>query len=105
MPRIGLKTAFNRASACHIKQLGFILDHLVDALGGDPSCTLRRAAILTDIDEHPETTQAEIMERMNINKSAMNRDMDWLRSHPLLKHARQLIQCTPAALREHHVRA
>lgn len=30
----GLKTAHNQASASHIQQMGLVLDHLVDALGG-----------------------------------------------------------------------
>ena len=58
--------------------VGAVLDHLVDALGGDPSCTLRRALILADIDEHRGTTQTEIMARLNVNKSALNRDIEWL---------------------------
>ncbi len=55
-----------------------LLDHLVDALGGEPACTMRRATVLVDIDEHPGTTQSEIMERLDINKSALNRDIEWL---------------------------
>ena len=81
MPQTGLKTAHNQASASRIQRLGLVLDHLVDALGGDPSCTLRRASILADIDEFPGTTQTEVMERLNLNKSAINRDIDWLHDH------------------------
>jgi DNA-binding MarR family transcriptional regulator len=55
-----------------------VIDHLVDALGGEPSCTLRRAVILADIDENPGTTQAEIIERLGASKSALNRDIEWL---------------------------
>ncbi len=55
-----------------------IIDHLVDALGGEPACTLRRACVFIDIDEHPGTTQAEIMERNGVHKSALNRDIEWL---------------------------
>jgi DNA-binding MarR family transcriptional regulator len=55
-----------------------IIDHLVDALGGDPGCTVRRAVILADIDAHPGTTQAGIMERLGAHKSALNRDIEWL---------------------------
>jgi DNA-binding MarR family transcriptional regulator len=58
--------------------IGRIIDHLVDALGSEPACTLRRAAILADIDEHPGTNQAEIIERLQVNKSALNRDIEWL---------------------------
>ncbi len=55
-----------------------ILDHLVDALGGEPACKLMRAMILVDIDEQNKTTQSDIMERLDINKSALNRDIEWL---------------------------
>lgn len=55
-----------------------IIDHLVAALGGEPACTLRRANVFVDIDEHPGTTQAEIMERVDVHKSALNRDIEWL---------------------------
>lgn len=57
---------------------GHIIDHLVDALGGEPGCTLRRAVILADIDEHPGTTQAGIVQRLAADKSALNRDIEWL---------------------------
>ena len=78
MPKTGLKSAHNKASASSVQQMGLVLDHLVDALGGDPSCTLRRAVILTDIDEHPETSQSEVMERLKIDKHSLNRDIQWL---------------------------
>ncbi|MCD8497880.1 MAG: MarR family winged helix-turn-helix transcriptional regulator [Alphaproteobacteria bacterium] len=55
-----------------------VIDHLVEALGNDPSSSLRRALILTDIDHHPGTTQAEIMARMDLHKSALNREIEWL---------------------------
>ncbi len=56
----------------------YVLDHLVEALGGDPSSSLRRAEILIDIAANPGTTQAEIMERLDIHKSAAFREIDWL---------------------------
>ncbi|MGB0719106.1 MAG: MarR family transcriptional regulator [Bdellovibrionales bacterium] len=55
-----------------------IIDHLVDALGGDASSSLRRAMILADIDQYPGTTQTGIMERLHIHKSAVNREVEWL---------------------------
>lgn len=73
-----LKSAHNEVSANRIQQMGLILDHLVEALGGDPSAPLRRAQILVDIDAHPETTQAAVMDRLNLNKSTLNREIDWL---------------------------
>jgi hypothetical protein len=59
-------------------RVGHVIDHLVDALGGDPGCTLRRAVILADIDEFPGTTQAGIIQRLAPDKSALNRDIEWL---------------------------
>lgn len=55
-----------------------ILDHLVEALGNEGSSSLRRALILTDIDQYPGTTQAGIMERLNLDKSTVKRETDWL---------------------------
>ena len=55
-----------------------MIDHMVEALGKDPSSSIRRALILVDIDQHPGTTQTAVMERMGINKSALNREVDWL---------------------------
>jgi DNA-binding MarR family transcriptional regulator len=81
MSQPGLKSAHNKVSANPVQQMGLVLDHLVDALGGDPSCTLRRASILADIDEHPGTTQSEVMDRLKLHKSALNRDIEWLYDH------------------------
>jgi DNA-binding MarR family transcriptional regulator len=61
-----------------IAKVGHVFDHLVDALGGEPACTLRRAVILADIDENPGTTQAGITQRLKADKSTLNRDIDWL---------------------------
>lgn len=55
-----------------------VIDHLVEALAGDPSSSLRRAQILNDIDANPGATQTEIMQRLDIHKSAMNREIEWL---------------------------
>ncbi len=60
------------------KKIGTVIDHLVDALGGEPACTLRRAVILADINEFPGTTQSDIMQRLGVHKSALNRDIEWL---------------------------
>lgn len=78
MPPKILKSAHNQASANRIQQMGLILDHLVDALGGDPSAPLRRAQILADIDCHPDTTQSALMDRFGMNKSTLNREIEWL---------------------------
>lgn len=55
-----------------------IIDHLVEALGNESSSSLRRAAILVDIDQYPGTTQTGIMERLNLDKSTVKRETDWL---------------------------
>jgi len=65
-------------TASKAEKIGHVVDHLVDALGGEPACTLRRAVILTDIDQHPGTTQTEIISRLDVHKSALNRDIEWL---------------------------
>lgn len=65
-------------TASKAEKIGTVVDHLVDALGGEPACTLRRAVVLADIDENPGTTQADIMERLGVHKSALNRDIEWL---------------------------
>ena len=44
-------------------KVGHVIDHLVDALGGEPACTLR---------------QAGIIQRLGADKSALNRDIEWL---------------------------
>lgn len=59
-------------------KIGHIIDHLVDALGGESGCTVRRAVILADIDENPGTTQTEIINRLKADKSTLNRDIEWL---------------------------
>jgi DNA-binding MarR family transcriptional regulator len=56
----------------------FVIDHLVEALGNEASSSLRRAMILNDIDQYPGSTQAGVMERLHIHKSALNREIEWL---------------------------
>jgi len=65
-------------TASKTEKIGMVIDHLVDALGREPACTLRRAVILADIDEHPGTTQGDIIERLGVNKSTLTRDIEWL---------------------------
>ena len=67
-----------RAMTTNGQKACLIIDHLVDALGGDASSSLRRAMILVDIDQYPGTSQTAIMERLNIDKSTVNREVDWL---------------------------
>lgn len=65
-------------TATTAQRIGKVIDHLVDALGGEPACPLRRALILADIDQFPGTTQSDIMDRLGIHKSALNRDIEWM---------------------------
>lgn len=67
-----------RAMTTEGQKASAIIDHLVEALGNEPSSSMRRALILADIDQYPGTTQAGIMERLGIHKSAVNREIDWL---------------------------
>lgn len=55
-----------------------VFDRLVEALAGDPSSNLRRAIILSMIDQTPGITQTKIMNELGITKSAMNREIEWL---------------------------
>ncbi len=55
-----------------------VIDHLIEALVGDPSAPLRRAMVLADIDQFPGTTQLAVMERLHIHRSALNREIEWL---------------------------
>lgn len=67
-----------RAMTTRGQKACLVIDHLVEALGNDPSSSLRRAMVLNDIDQHPGTTQTEIMGRLGIDKSSMNREIEWL---------------------------
>lgn len=68
------------ASKADTLKLAEVVDHLVDAVG-DPSISLRRARILIDIDQYPGTTQNAIGERLNLEKSVVSRNVDWLWGH------------------------
>lgn len=73
-----VKDLANNAMATDGQKACLVIDHLVEALASDPTSSLRRAIILTDIDQHPGTTQAAIMDRMGLHKSALNREIEWL---------------------------
>lgn len=64
------------ADKAHV--IGQVIDCLVKALGNEPSCPLRRAIVFIDIDQNPGTTQKEIMDRVDIDKSSLNRAVEWL---------------------------
>ncbi len=75
-----------------------IIDHLVDAVG-EPSVSLGRIQTLIDIDHHPDTTQAEIIARLDLDKSSAARNVDWLVNYGCVtKHF------SPNDARENHLR-
>ncbi len=67
-------------SKADVIRLAGVVDHLVDSMG-DPGVTLRRALILLDIDQNPNTTQNAVGERLNLEKSVISRNVDWLWGH------------------------
>ncbi len=73
-----VKSVAKQVMATSAQKACIVIDHLVEALGRDPSSSLRRALILVDIDHNPGTTQSEIMDRLKLHKSAMNREIEWL---------------------------
>lgn len=70
--------AHRAASATPLDLAGQVIDHLVDCLAGEPSAPLRRVAVLIDIARHPGTSQMAVSDRQNMEKSTLNRDIDWL---------------------------
>lgn len=76
---------WNDAALPKAGKVAAVIDHLVDALGGEAGCTMRRAVILADIDENPGTTQTDITARLGVNKSTLNRDIEWLYDYGCIK--------------------
>lgn len=95
-----VKNLAKRAMTTNGQKMRMVIDHLSDALAGELSSTLRRAAVLIDIDQHPGTSQVGIMERLGIHKSALNREIDWLFNYGciMLKDSAQ-----DARTKEHYV--
>ncbi len=73
-----MKLQAKRAMSTRGQKSCLVIDHLVEALAGDPSSSLRRALVLNYIDQNPGITQTEIMNALKISKSAMNREIEWL---------------------------
>jgi DNA-binding MarR family transcriptional regulator len=73
-----VKSLAKKAMTTKGQKACYVIDHLVEALGNEPSSSLRRAIILADIDQHPGTTQTGILERLQVHKSALNREIEWL---------------------------
>lgn len=74
-----IKTQAKRAMNTKGQKSCLVIDHLVEALAGDPSSSIKRALILNSIDETPGITQTEVMRALEIkSKTTMNREIDWL---------------------------
>ncbi len=74
-----MKLQAKRAMHTRGQKACLVIDHIVEALAGDPSCSIKRAIILAYIDENPGTTQTQIMRALGIkSKTTMNREIDWL---------------------------
>lgn len=69
------------------QKICYVIDHLVEALGNEPSSSLRRALILADIDQFPGTTQTGVMERLGFDKSTLTREIDWLFNYGCIMRA------------------
>lgn len=74
----GLAAQHREAAAGPFQKAGEVIDHLVAALAGDPSSPLRRALVLIDIARTPGTSQSAVMARLNVDKSSLTRDIEWL---------------------------
>lgn len=74
------QTLSETPSKADVIRLAEVIDHLVDAVG-DPSASVRRVLILLDIDQFPGTTQNAVGERLNLEKSVISRNVDWLWGH------------------------
>lgn len=73
----GTETSLPQPSKADIILLAGVVDHLVDSMG-DAGASLRRAMILLDIDQHPNTSQNAVGERLGLEKSVISRNVDWL---------------------------
>lgn len=82
-----VKNLAKKAMTTTDQKICYIIDHLVEALGNEPSSSIRRALILADIDQYPGTTQTGIMERLGINKSALTREIEWLFNYGCIMRA------------------
>ena len=66
------------AAATPVEKAGIVIDHLVDAMAGEPSAPLRRVLTFVDIARNPGTSQQAILTRIDSDKSTVARDIDWL---------------------------
>lgn len=73
------------ASASPLEKAGQLIDHLVDAMAGDPSVPLRRVLALIDIARNPGTSSAALADRIDSDKSTIARDIDWLYNYGCIR--------------------
>lgn len=78
-PKDNLLSQHREAAASPMEKAATLIDHLVDAMAGEPSAPLRRVLTLIDIAQNPGTSQTAILARLPIlDKSNLTRDIDWL---------------------------
>jgi hypothetical protein len=82
-----LITEHRTIAASPVEKACAAIDHLVDALAGEPSSPLHRVAALIDIARYPGTTQTAMMDRLSMDKSSANRNIDWLYNYGCITRA------------------
>lgn len=74
-----MKLQAKRAMSTRGQKSCRVIDYMVESLAGDPSSSIRRAIILTIIDETPGITQTKVMKKIALkSKTTMNREIEWL---------------------------
>lgn len=76
--KLMVKNLAKKAMTSPSQRACYVIDHLIEALGQEPSSPIRRAIILLDIDCNPGARPTEIMERLRLDKSTVNRETDWM---------------------------
>ncbi len=77
-PKNSLSKDHRAAAESPVEKASQVIDHLVDACGGDPSTPLRRVITFIDIARNPGTSAVAVADRTNADKSTLTRDIDWL---------------------------
>jgi hypothetical protein len=73
------------AAASPVEKAGVVIDHLVDAMAGDPSTPLRRVLVFIDIARNPGTSITAIADRLGADKQTVARDVDWLYNYGCIR--------------------
>jgi hypothetical protein len=73
------------AAASPVEKAGQVIDHLVDAMAGDPSAPLRRVVTFIDIARNPGTSSTAVADRVGPDKSTVARDIDWLYNYGCIR--------------------